>query len=406
MDLYGSAANATSPNPSGSGELPIYVGYIGCLLAALLFGSNFIPVKKFETGDGVFFQLILCIAIWLPSVILNAIRGFPRFWPFAMLGGFIWCTGNMMVVPIIQCVGMAMGILMWGTMNLITGWASGRFGWFGLDPEIPDNTLLNYFGVCTCVLSGVMVALIKPHVGNPDDSSASSQQVLVNERESLIPPFSGDPFSVNDEPPAYGSVSDAKENSGRVRARSAPEDPVDHTNPLIRRLSTFQRKILGVILCILSGFLYGLNFAPVIYIKDNYPKWYGNCTADPCLVEPSSKDIDYVFAHFTGILVTSVLYFTIYCIVKKNKPVVYPQVILPALASGLLWSIADIGFFLANEVLDESVSFPIINAGPGIVASMWGVLLFKEIQGRKNLILLAIAFCLTIGGCVLCGLSK
>jgi len=30
--------------------------------------------------------------------------------------------------------------------------------------------------------------------------------------------------------------------------------------------------------------------------------------------------------------------------------------------SGVMWSIADISFFMANEVLDESVSFPIINA--------------------------------------------
>ena len=45
---------------------------------------------------GLFFQLILWIAIWIPSVILHAIRGFPRFWPLAMLGGFIWCTGNVL----------------------------------------------------------------------------------------------------------------------------------------------------------------------------------------------------------------------------------------------------------------------------------------------------------------------
>jgi len=31
-------------------------------------------------------------------------------------------------------------------------------------------------------------------------------------------------------------------------------------------------------------------------------------------------DIDYVFAHFCGILTTSTLYFLIYCIFKKNKP--------------------------------------------------------------------------------------
>jgi len=39
---------------------------------------------------------------------------------------------------------------------------------------------------------------------------------------------------------------------------------------------------------IVSGVFYGTNFAPVIYIKDNYEQWYGNCTVSPC-VEHVSK---------------------------------------------------------------------------------------------------------------------
>ena len=32
-----------------------------------------------------------------------------------------------MVVPIIQTVGMALGLLIWGTTNMLMGWASGRY---------------------------------------------------------------------------------------------------------------------------------------------------------------------------------------------------------------------------------------------------------------------------------------
>lgn len=31
---------------------PMYVGYIASAVAVLCYGTNFIPVKKFETGDG------------------------------------------------------------------------------------------------------------------------------------------------------------------------------------------------------------------------------------------------------------------------------------------------------------------------------------------------------------------
>jgi len=32
--------------------LPMYWGYLAVVVASILFGSNLIPVKKFETGDG------------------------------------------------------------------------------------------------------------------------------------------------------------------------------------------------------------------------------------------------------------------------------------------------------------------------------------------------------------------
>lgn len=46
--------NITTSTIAPDAPFPQYAGYIGCLLAALFFGSNFIPVKKFETGDGMY----------------------------------------------------------------------------------------------------------------------------------------------------------------------------------------------------------------------------------------------------------------------------------------------------------------------------------------------------------------
>lgn len=48
MDLTMNITTTAAPAPF----LPTYVGYIMCAIAVLFFGSNFIPVKKFETGDG------------------------------------------------------------------------------------------------------------------------------------------------------------------------------------------------------------------------------------------------------------------------------------------------------------------------------------------------------------------
>ena len=37
------------------------LGYIGVAVAVIFFGSNFIPIKKYETGDGMFFQFVVCM---------------------------------------------------------------------------------------------------------------------------------------------------------------------------------------------------------------------------------------------------------------------------------------------------------------------------------------------------------
>ncbi|RMC13855.1 hypothetical protein DUI87_08938 [Hirundo rustica rustica] len=118
------------------------------------------------------------------------------------------------------------------------------------------------------------------------------------------------------------------------------------------------------------------------------------------------RDLDYVFAHFSGIFLTSTIYFLIYCAVRKNKPYVYPQAILPGFVSGVLWAIANCCWFLANHYLSAVVSFPIITAGPGLVAAMWGVLVFKEIKGLKNYVLLSVSFCIILAGSLSTAFSK
>ena len=93
--------------------------------------------------------------------------------------------------------------------------------------------------------------------------------------------------------------------------------------------------------------------------------------------------LDYVFACFVGIYVSSTIYFLIYIIIKKNKPAIYPRAILPGVISGLMWGTATTCWFVANKALSEAVAFPIVTSGPSVVASLWGVFVFKEITVSK-----------------------
>jgi hypothetical protein len=40
----------------------------------------------------------------------------------AMLGGALWCVGNITVVPIVNSIGLSLGMLLWGLSNMLIGW--------------------------------------------------------------------------------------------------------------------------------------------------------------------------------------------------------------------------------------------------------------------------------------------
>lgn len=124
---YVTSVLATAIAESNS-TLPSWTGFLFLFGSSSLYGSNYLPVKAYDTGDGQFFQLLVCIGIWLVGFVLNIIRDFPKFYMLPMLGGALWATGNNTVVPIIQTIGIGLGMIFWNSISLVTGWATARFG--------------------------------------------------------------------------------------------------------------------------------------------------------------------------------------------------------------------------------------------------------------------------------------
>ncbi|XP_012885262.1 PREDICTED: transmembrane protein 144 isoform X3 [Dipodomys ordii] len=306
-------------NNNGTG---LAIGYLSSSVAILLFGSNFVPLKKYDTGDGMFLQWVLCAAVWLVAVVVNLILRCPKFWPFAMLGGCIWATGNIAVVPIIKTIGLGLGILIWGSFNALTGWASSRFGWFGMDSEEVSKPLLNYIGAGLSIVSAFIFLFIKTEVA----TSTCSMDTTPLMTEHVI--------------------------------NTAP-DPCAGCS-WVDRLSPAHHRIVGCSLAVISGIFYGSTFVPIIYIKDHGKR----------------NDSIYAGASQYGFL------------------------------SGVLWAIATCCWFLANHSLSAVVSFPIITAGPGFIAALWGIFVFKEIQGPRNYLLMALAFCIILTGALCTAFSK
>uniref|UniRef100_A0AAY5EQB0 Transmembrane protein 144a n=1 Tax=Electrophorus electricus TaxID=8005 RepID=A0AAY5EQB0_ELEEL len=325
-------------------------GFVSCAVSVLFYGSNFVPVKKIDTGDGMFFQWVLCAAVWTVSLVANIILRSPKFWPLAMLGGAIWATGNITVVPIVKTIGLGLGLLIWASFNLLMGWASSRFGWFGIEAETVAHPTLNYCGAGLCLFSAIVFFFVKSDVQRP---TTSEETPLLIDNVSVL-------YSLSLRPHLH----------------------------------------VGSVLAVGAGLLYGSSFIPVLYIKNHA------ANQDTRFSGASQFDLDYVFAQFSGIFLTSTVYFVIYCTFKKNKPQVFSKAILPGFVSGVMWGVATCCWFLANHYLSAVVSFPIITTVPGLIAAIWGVVVFKEVKGLRNYLVLVLAFCLVLTGALLTAFSK
>lgn len=143
-----------------------------------------------------------------------------------MLGGFLWCTGNLMAVAVIQCIGMGMGLLVWGASNLLTGWATGHFGLFGLNIEEVANDTLNIIGVCLALLSMCTMFFVRPDTGDSSEHEATRE---ITSTEGLLQSSSDKEFEVDNT------------------------SFVDHLDPV-------KKKNLGFAMAVVAGVFFGAQF--------------------------------------------------------------------------------------------------------------------------------------------------
>lgn len=169
-----------------------------------------------------------------------------------------------------------------------------NLGWFHVKPEVPTNISFNYIGVALTLVSGIFFVLI-----SPSTTEAKQEESLLNH--------------------------EINHNSSEVEeiiSEDSTEEMEDESEvTLFAGLNPNIKRFVGVSMACVAGVLYAFTFTPALYVQDNY-------------TDASQNALDYVFSLYTGIFITSITYFSVYCVVKKNKPVIYPSVILPAIVSG------------------------------------------------------------------------
>ncbi|KAI6236080.1 hypothetical protein M3Y95_00119600 [Aphelenchoides besseyi] len=290
-----------------------------------------------------------------------------------LIGGVIWTAACLSILPIIRTIGLGIAVLLYSFANCLTQWIIGNYGFFSLTMKRPppiEKLWINYCGLLFLLIGGFMITFVKNKKKQPKVSTVSTV--------STIPMF-------------------PQLNSNKVSSH-------DYTTAMKRayyRVSVCQlrklnyQRLVAVIAAIFSGVLYGIDIVPILIMQESgyFPG------------TPTDNKV-FVLSYYVGIGLTTSVVFIIYCVLKKNRPFVNPQLTVPSLISGVIWAVAQALFIISTGTLSIAVSGPISAIVPGCVASVWSVFYFKEISGKRNLLMLAISIIVTTMGVIFISVSK
>ncbi|XP_046569095.1 transmembrane protein 144-like [Haliotis rubra] len=393
--------NTTTPLSNGTDVdgLPQYVGFICCAIASIMYGTNYVPVKKFETGDGgrmmasgddrtvdggrraddgMFFQWVLGNGILIVGMVIQTIR-LSRFYPFAMVGGSLWAT-----------------VLAPGTLG-------SRQPSLKCILKAPDANRTASPAARTC--RAVRNEIAARRLPMPVMRRSARQR---RRPAALLEPAKVPRKCTGASDAKVRKVEDnraARPNPAQVAARQRKESiwRWRYGGKRSTVMYAFVKPDIQPITMELTrpdDVAADSKFIPARYLQEQEKD---NGASQNC---EDVAPIDYVFAHFCGIYLTATVYFVIYALFRRNRPKVFLRVMVPGLVAGLMWGVGTASWFISNMVLSDPVSFPIVSTFPMGISLLIGVLAFKEIKGRRNIIIVVVAMTFTIAGSVVAGVSK
>ncbi len=104
-----------------------------------------------------------------------------------------------------------------------------------------------------------------------------------------------------------------------------------------------------------------------------------------------------------AMLVTSAI-FVLYHLVLRKRPVFQPRkMVVPAFATGLMWSIGNFGSIFAAQYLGLAVGFALTQTCL-VVAGLWGLTLLREVRGLLPIGMWAVSALVLLAGATLLSL--
>ncbi|CAP24365.1 Protein CBG03472 [Caenorhabditis briggsae] len=347
-------ASSTAPPVDTSLQI---IGYVALLLSCCAFGTMFVPLKRRNSKDGFFVQWIECGVIFIVGCIFYVARGFPKFEPIACIGGFLYATGNVFSVPIVEGIGMGVGFLIWTSLQIIVGWGVARFGlgqWIA--PQNVKNDVLNYVGISLTIVSGVLLIFVKHVEPEPENE--------------------------------YSVTSKEMEHRDEIELRTSDSERSSFD------MTGLAKKVPFILMAMVLACLHGLMMTPIEYLKQENPP------------TDNFQVFDYIFPFYTSVFLFSTIYFLSYCVLLRRRAYVERNLVIPSIGYGLLWTAGMTLWFVSSDKLSQVVAYPCTARLPPLISGALDVFVFKSIQGSRSFTVLAISSIVGVVSVILIALSN
>ncbi|OQS00567.1 hypothetical protein ACHHYP_03385 [Achlya hypogyna] len=366
------------------------LGCLGVALAVIFFGTTYVPAKQYPTYDGMVFQWYMCSGILAVGLVWGLVSNEWSFiaekgmfmFPGGLLGGCLFAIANLLIPTVVNTLGLGVGFMLWNGANITMGYVVSRYGLFGVTPTIPASPRISELGILFMIGSILVYGKIQPKLTtsepaimeleeadgeqkplldkvSPASSTSSALELDASalRRESLAQSL------MHPELPNYGPFTIPNER------KEIPEDGQDEK----------KRRAVGIALALFVGCLLGNSLTP-------YVLWQQTCNA-------AGKDcnpLNFLFSQCMGIYITSTVAFLLYSTMHRIQKTRMPRSALrPAYVSGLLWATGLAGQLLSAGNLGFDLVYPLTAIGPAMVSMLWSAVYFKEIEGRRNMCILA-----------------
>jgi len=171
--------------------------------AAVAFGVQYAPVKRYEIFDGTTFQWFMCSGILMVGFCVALItgdleRGCPQL---VVFGGTLWALSNYFVLPLVKLLGIGLGFSLYHFVNLVVGYLVGRLGLFGV-PVLQGDLHICDLG-CGLILTSFIVMVFVETDGG--DSRTRQLDTRPSLKRSATEPAHLTEAGLTDQPPLWGN---------------------------------------------------------------------------------------------------------------------------------------------------------------------------------------------------------